>query len=87
MSEVARIAYGRGDHLELYAKPQGAMLTQERLGEVSWVLGKFDDAQKAMEKLLDGEPEQQPPTDRSVAMRKIEAELARLRVELEALFA
>jgi hypothetical protein len=80
-------AYGRGEHLRGLKKPSGPMLTQERLGEVSWVLGKFSEASRAMEKLLDGEPEMQPPTDRSVAMRQIEAELQRLAEELEALFA
>lgn len=79
-------AYGRGEHLEQFRKPQGAMLTQERLGEVSWVLGKFDDASRAMEKLLDGEPETQPPSDRSVAMRRIESVMLALRAELESLF-
>lgn len=79
-------AYGRGRHLEQLPKPMGPMLTQERLGEVSWVLGKFAEAQKAMERLMEGEPSAQPPTDRSIEMRRIAQELDHLAVRLENLF-
>ena len=87
MSEPTELrAYGRGNHLEQFKRPAGVMLTQERLGEVSWALDKMREARKTVERLLDGEPEQQPRTDRSIAIGKIEAEMARLEVELEALF-
>jgi hypothetical protein len=79
-------AYGRGDHLREISGRSGPMLTQERLGEVSWTLDKMKIARGEVERLLDGEPEQQPPTERSIAIRKIEAELARLEIELEQLF-
>lgn len=62
------------------------MLTPERLSEVSWALGKMEDAGKALEKLLEGEPTQQPPTDRQVEIGEIGSELGRLQVRLEGLF-
>jgi hypothetical protein len=62
------------------------MLTPERLSEVSWALGKMRDGRSALAKLLEGEPDGQPPTDRLVAMRQIENELGRLEDDLEALF-
>jgi len=79
-------AYGRGDHLEALRQPEGSMLTQERLGEVTWTLEKFTEAQKAIERLIEGEPSQQPPTRRHVEMLKISRELDHLAVRLEALF-
>lgn len=87
MSEPTSLrAYGRGDHLAEHKRPAGAMLTQERLGEVAWALDKMREARKVVDRLLDGEPEQQPPTDRTVEIRKVVIELERLEVELEALF-
>lgn len=62
------------------------MLTSERLTAVNWALGKIQDAEKAVERLLEDEPIGQPPTERRVQMEKIAVELARLEKQLEALY-
>ena len=62
------------------------MLTPERLSEVSWALGKITDAERAVDKLLEGEESGQPPTERRVTMTKISNQLADLRELLEGLY-
>jgi hypothetical protein len=64
-----------------------AMLTPERLSEVRWALAKLDDAQDAVGRLLDGEPVQQPQTDRAVVMGRLLRELDRIATDLTCLFA
>lgn len=83
--QVAK-AYGRGDHLGDVGRPRGPMLTSERLSEVSWALGKMEDAGKAVDRLLEGEPFSQPPTHRRMEMERIDQELANLRERLESLY-
>jgi hypothetical protein len=86
-AELQRVPSGRGDHLGQYRTPKGPMLTQERLGEVAWALDKMREARKVVDRLMDGEPDKQPRTERSVAIEKIVIEMERLEEELEALFA